>query len=154
MTTLQPSTMHVPTPALIALTEAFIGNISARNWDNLPSFFAPNASWWISGNPTLLPPGFPCGDGLAKDRLPNLPGLMDRFEKYEYNIVNIVGQENRVMVEGQTIGTGPNGLRYINNITSSYEFERPGKIAKVREYPVHDEIRWVVQWFQNHTKPN
>ncbi|OAA73050.1 hypothetical protein LEL_08834 [Akanthomyces lecanii RCEF 1005] len=144
--------MQIPTHALIAITEAFIGNISSRSWDNLPGFFAPDATWWISGNAALLPPGFPCGDGLAKDRLPNLPGLMDQFTHYEYKIVNIVGQDNRVMVEGQAIGDGPGALHYVNNITSSYEFERPGKIVKVREYPDSTEILWVMQQLQNQSK--
>lgn len=105
----------------IKLVEAFFGNVSDRNWSQLPDFFAPDATWWNSGNPALLPPHFPCGDGLAEERLKNIPSLVDQFETYEHNIINIVGHENKVMVEAQAVGRGPGELVYVNNITTLFE---------------------------------
>lgn len=135
----------------IKLVEAVIGSISDRNWNSLPDLFAPDATWWNSGNPALLPPDFPCGEGLAQDRLKHLPSLLNQFDNYEYNIINIVGHDNKVMVEAQEIGRGPGELVYINNITSSFEVEHRRKITKVREYADNDEIVWVLNWLKNHS---
>lgn len=135
----------------IRIVEAFIGNISDRNWNSLADFFTSDATWWNSGNPALLPPGFPCGDGLAQEHLTNFQELIDQFDNYEHNIVNIVGHDNKVMVEAQAVGRGPGNLVYVNNITTSFEVGHWRKITKVREYSDNDEFIWALDWLKNHS---
>lgn len=126
---------------------AYLTSISNREFDSLAGYFTPNATWWISGNPERVPKA---GLKPASEQLPNLPNLLTRFEEYRYDIVNILGEGPNVLVEAQAVGTGPEDLLYVNNITSAYTVSGDGLIETVREYPVHKEIDWLLQWFKDH----
>ena len=140
--------MKIPQSGAQAVVTAYLSAISSRDFDALPSYFTPNATWWISGNSARVPKA---GERPASEQLPNLPNLLTRFDEYSYNVENILsGPGGRVMVEAQAIGKGPEDLLYVNNITSSYVVTREGKINHVREYPEHKEIDWLLEWFKEH----
>ena len=126
---------------------AYLTSISNREFDSLSSYFAPDATWWISGNPERVPKA---GEKPASEQLPNLPNLLTRFEEYRYDVVNMLGEGPNVLVEAQAVGTGPEDLLYVNNITSAFTVNGDGLIETVREYPVHSEIEWLLQWFADH----
>ena len=126
---------------------AYINSISNREYDSLASYFTSDATWWVSGNPERV---LKAGLKPAAEHLPELPNLLTRFDEYRYDIINIVGEGPNVMVEGQAVGTGPEDLVYVNNITSAFTVTRDGLISTVREYPVHKEIDWLLQWFKDH----
>ncbi|CAJ2513044.1 Uu.00g011630.m01.CDS01 [Anthostomella pinea] len=139
--------VFIPPPVLKATVIAFIGDLSDRKWDSLPGYFTSDANWWTSGNPDLVTGA---GTTTVTEHLPLLSGLADQFTDYSFDIVNIVGDTGRVMLEAQAKGLGPQDLVYINNITMSLKMTDAGKIADMREYPDHVEINWLIQWFQDH----
>lgn len=126
---------------------AYLTSISNREFDSLSSYFTPDATWWISGHPDRVPKA---GLKPASEQLPNLPNLLTRFEEYRYDVINMLGEGPNVLVEAQAVGTGPEDLLYINNITSAFTVNGDGLIETVREYPVHSEIDWLLQWFADH----
>lgn len=139
--------MRIPSNAAKMVIESYFAATSARNFDALPGFFAPNASWWISGNPERVPKA---GTAPAVDQLANLPPLLTQFDEYSYNIRTIVAEGPNVLVDAQAVGKGPLDLVYVNNITSAYVVGLDGKIESVRENPVHSEIDWLIEWFAQH----
>ncbi|KAI6081137.1 hypothetical protein F4821DRAFT_249976 [Hypoxylon rubiginosum] len=133
--------------AVKAIVTSCINCISQRKWDQLPTFFAANANWWINGNPARMPMA---GDGAVSDRLPMLPGLLGRFDTYSFDIKHIVAEGDRAVVEATATGHGPLDLVYVNNIMMSFELDRNGKITTLREYPDFNELNWVLRWFNEH----
>ncbi|KAI1339122.1 hypothetical protein F5Y15DRAFT_384862 [Xylariaceae sp. FL0016] len=140
--------MRIPATSLKAIITAYIGHLSNRQWDQLPGYFTPNATWWTSGNPALVDQA---GTTSASDHLPALSQLADMFSTYSFDIVNIIGEGDRVMLEGQAVGKGPQDLVYVNNITMSFKMTEQGKICDLREYPDHVEINWLLQWIDDHS---
>jgi uncharacterized protein len=126
---------------------AYLTSISNREFDALQGYFTDDATWWISGNPARVPKA---GEKPASEQIPNLPNLLTRFDDYRYDIVNMVGEGPKVIVEAQAVGTGPADLVYVNNITSAFTVTRDGLIDSVREYPDHKEIEWLLKWFADH----
>ncbi|KAI0377949.1 hypothetical protein F5Y04DRAFT_284415 [Hypomontagnella monticulosa] len=130
-----------------AIVASYIGCIHRRDWETLPTFFAPNANWWVNGNPARVPQA---GDGSVRERLPSLPGLLGRFESYSFDVRNIVVEGNKAIAEATATGRGPLDLVYVNNITMSFVINREGKITTLKEYPDYNELNWVLQWFKDH----
>lgn len=139
--------MRPSAPVAKAAVTGYIAALSARDFNALPSFFSSNATWWVSGNPARVPQA---GLKPVAEQLPSLPKLLTKFDEYSYDITNLVGEGNRVMVEAQAVGKGPGELVYVNNISSSYVVNSEGLIDSLREYPVQSEIDWLLEWFQKH----
>ncbi|KAI1415424.1 hypothetical protein F5Y13DRAFT_187532 [Hypoxylon sp. FL1857] len=130
-----------------SIISAYIGCISRRQWNQIPSYFAANANWWINGNPARNPQA---GDGSVASRLLNVQSLADNFDTYSLDILNIVAERDSVVAEVMGTGRGPLDLVYVNNVTMSFVLDRDGKIASLREYPDFNELNWVLQWFHDH----
>lgn len=139
--------MRIPSHVSKTVVETYLSTISARNFDALPDFFTVDATWWIAGNPERVPKA---GTKPALEQIPLLPNLLTRFDEYSYNILNIVAEGDHVMVDAQAVGKGPLDLVYVNNITSAYVVNSERKINSVREWPVHSEIEWLLEWFAQH----
>jgi hypothetical protein len=139
--------MMIPTDTAAAVIMAYITALSNRQWDQLPSYFTPNATWWVAGNPARVAHA---GQTTAASHLPLLPTIADKFDSYKFDIVNLVGHPGDVMIEGMVTGTGPADLVYINNITMSFKLDSANKIADLREYPVHSEITWLLEYLKEH----
>ncbi|KAI1100254.1 hypothetical protein F4804DRAFT_53691 [Jackrogersella minutella] len=115
-----------------AIVTSYINCTGQCQWDQLPTYSATNANWWINGNPARIPQA---GDGTVEDRLPNMPSLLNRFDTYSFNIRNIVAEHDRVVVEAMATGYGPLDLVYVNNVTMSFVLDGDGKITSQRKYP-------------------
>lgn len=140
-----------PSPsAAKAVVLAYVSGVTDKDFDSLPDLFAQGATWWVSGNPERVAKA---GTTLAVEHLPALPGLINNFDEYEYRLVDMVGERNTVMAETQAEGSTNDGIHYVNNITVTFEVNRDGKISSVREYPVHNEIQWLLSQLQNRTAP-
>ncbi|KAI1376557.1 hypothetical protein F4677DRAFT_418904 [Hypoxylon crocopeplum] len=133
--------------AVKTIVTSYISCISRRDWNQIPTYFAPGANWWINGNPARVPQA---GDGSVADRLPNLPGLLGRFDIYSFDILNIIAESEKVVVEAKATGRGPLDLVYVNNVTMSFVLNGDGKITSLREYPDYNELNWVLGWFKEH----
>jgi ketosteroid isomerase-like protein len=139
--------MMIPKDTAAAVVTAYITALSNRQWDQLPGYFTPNATWWVSGNPVR---DIGSGPNTAAGHLPMLPSIADKFDNYKFDILNLVGRPGDVMIEGMATGTGPADLLYVNNITMAFKFDEENKITSLREYPVHSEIVWLLDYFKEH----
>ncbi|KAI2603676.1 hypothetical protein GGR54DRAFT_457736 [Hypoxylon sp. NC1633] len=134
-----------------SVATSFINSISRRDFDQLPTYFSDDAIWWVNGNPSRNPHA---GDSKPANRLPMMPRVLSRFEKYSLDIVNIVGESNKAIAEVKAQGAGPLDLVYTNHIMMSFEVNEEGKIKSLREFPDFDELKWLLQWFQDHDSSN
>ncbi|KAH9884708.1 hypothetical protein F4778DRAFT_762333 [Xylariomycetidae sp. FL2044] len=138
--------MKIQSEGAKAVITAYIMSLSNRQWDQLPSYFTPNATWWVSGNPAHVAKA---GLTTAAAHLPELSQLADLFDSYRFDIVDMVGERSTVMLEGRATGRAAPDLLYVNNITMTFEVEEAsGKIASLREYPEHVEIEWLLEQLQ------
>lgn len=129
-----------------AIVSSYIGCISRRQWDQIPTYFTPHANWWVNGNPAHNPQA---GDGSVADRLQSMQGLLESFDTYSFDILNMVAEFDKVVVEAMATGRGARDLVYVNNITMAFVLGQNRKITSLREYPDFNELNWVLQWFKD-----
>ncbi|OTB00247.1 hypothetical protein M426DRAFT_324470 [Hypoxylon sp. CI-4A] len=130
-----------------AIVSSYVATLSRREYDQVASYYAPNANWWLNGNPAQNPDA---GDGTVDTRLPTLPNLLGRFDKLSFDVLNIVEQGDKVIAETMCTGLGPQDLVYVNNITMSFVLDTDGKFTTVKEFPDFNELNWVNNWFDEH----
>ncbi|KAI1385119.1 uncharacterized protein F4822DRAFT_431970 [Hypoxylon trugodes] len=139
--------MRFANTTLSAIVTSYVTTLGERKYDQIALYFAPNANWWVNGNPACNPDA---GDGTVATRLPTLPGLLGRFDNLSFDVLNIVEQDDKVIAETICTGLGPQDLVYVNNITMSFVLNDDGKFTTVREFPDFNELNWVNEWFKEH----
>ncbi|KAI0139407.1 hypothetical protein F4776DRAFT_662367 [Hypoxylon sp. NC0597] len=74
--------------------------------------------YWVNGNSTH---NSQAGDGsVVADRLQSMQGLLESFDTYSFDILNMVAEFDKVVVEAMATGRGPRDLVYVNNITMAF----------------------------------
>ena len=137
-----------PQTASVAATIVKLASyISSRQYDALPAFFAPNATWYTGGNPTL--PGDTGGTVTAVSYINTLRNSAV-YDKYSFTITNQVTEGLKSFIEAQVVGDKAPDLHYVNNATFAFTLDREGLITVVRAYEDQIEINYVVQWLKDH----
>lgn len=111
--------------------EAFFSHLAAREISEIPALFAPEANYWVSGNPSHVPWA---GDMSAQGRIPTLNAMFDSFKVFKLDVRNIVVEGRNAIAEFEVYGQLENDLEYRNDVVMAFALDGSGQILSLREY--------------------
>lgn len=136
-----------PSTKTLATVAKFIGYISSRNYEPLPGFFAPNATWFALGDPAF--PGDTGGTVLATTYLSTLPSAAV-FDSYSIDIQNTVVEGYQANVEVRITGD-LDDLHWVNNASYTFRLNQDFKITVLDFYTDRIAVNWLVDWLGEHS---
>ncbi|KAK0707085.1 hypothetical protein B0T26DRAFT_680657 [Lasiosphaeria miniovina] len=135
-----------PSTKTLATVAKFIGYISSRNYQPLPGFFAPNATWFTLGSPVF--PGDVGGAVPASTYLSTLPNA-GIFDDYSIDIQNTVVEGYQANVEVRIIGD-LGDLHWVNNASYTFHLNTDFKITLLDFYTDRIAVNWLVKYLADH----
>ncbi|ETS78629.1 hypothetical protein PFICI_10691 [Pestalotiopsis fici W106-1] len=113
------------------VAKSFISHLRSRNFSALELLFAPKATYWVSGDPSVIPWA---GTLPISERAPQLPAMHNAFQKFQIDQRSLTAEKKRAVVEFGVYGQDKQGGEYANDVVMVFEIDENGKIISLREY--------------------
>lgn len=112
------------------IVKEFCGRLSSRDLDGLFAHFAPGARWDIVGRPDRFAFG---GEHTVENAQQMLSGFLPAFREFRFDVVQLIAENNKAVVEGRALGKGPGAKIYKNNFLMLFTL-KDSKIVSISEY--------------------
>ena len=111
------------------LARSFFQTIGDRDLDALSELLHDDGSWTIPYRPDLFPFA---GVKNKSAALEMLRGFLGSFTEFQFAIINITAEADRVAVEARSAGKGARGVAY-ENVYHMHLVIKDGKVHSIRE---------------------